>query len=60
MKDLYQVLRQKELDMERIRKEIEALRFVTPLLSEETETDKSVKPSLVASGTQSRRIGSGD
>jgi hypothetical protein len=59
MKDLYQVLRQKELDMERIRKEIEALRFVTPLLSEDTESDKNTRPSLVATPSQSRWNGNG-
>lgn len=48
MKDLYQVLRQKESDLERIRKEIEALRFVTPLLSEEKEPDKNARASLAA------------
>ena len=59
MKDLYQVLRQKELAMEQVRKEIEALRFVTPLLSEDTEADKNSRPSLLASPSQSRRT-SGD
>lgn len=57
MKDLYQILREKELDIERVRKEIEALRFVTPMLSEDGDTDKNVKPSLVAASSQSRRIG---
>jgi len=37
MKDLFQVLRQKELDIERVRKEIEALHFVIPLLAEEAD-----------------------
>ena len=37
MRDLYQVLRQKEMDLERIRREIEALRSVIPLLSDESE-----------------------
>ena len=59
MKDLYQVLRQKELAMEQVRKEIEALRFVTPLLSEDTEADKNTRPSLLAVPSQSRRT-SGD
>lgn len=58
MKDLYQVLREKELDLERIRKEIEALRYVTSMLAEESETDKNAKPSLV-SPSQSRWTGSG-
>ena len=34
MKDVYQVLREKELDVTRVRKEIEALRFAIPLLAE--------------------------
>jgi hypothetical protein len=34
MKDPYQILRQTETDIERVRKEIEALRFVIPLLAE--------------------------
>ncbi len=34
MKDVYQVLREKELDVMRVRKEVEALRFAIPLLAE--------------------------
>lgn len=61
MKDLYQVLRQKELDLERIRQEIEALRFVTPLLSEETtEAERNTRPARVATPSQFRRPGGGD
>jgi len=60
MKDLYQVLRQKELALEQIRKEIEALRFVTPLLSEDTEADKNTRPSLLAAPSHARRTSSGD
>jgi hypothetical protein len=37
MKDPYQVLRQKETDIERVRKEIEALHFVIPLLAEDAD-----------------------
>ncbi|HLV85353.1 MAG TPA: hypothetical protein VKV39_00145 [Candidatus Sulfotelmatobacter sp.] len=59
MKDVYQVLRQKELDIENIRKEIEALRVVTPLLLEDAEADKNTKPSLVTSPSQPWRTGSG-
>jgi hypothetical protein len=55
MKDLYQVLRQKELDIERIRKEIEALRFVTPLLSEDRAADKNARTSSVATPFDPRR-----
>jgi hypothetical protein len=34
MKDVYQVLREKELDVTRVRQEVEALRFAIPLLEE--------------------------
>jgi len=54
MRDLYQVLRQKELDLERTRKEIEALRSVIPLLSEELERGDKGRPSLSAA-PQTRR-----
>jgi hypothetical protein len=37
MKDLFQVLSQKEMDIERVRKEIKALHFVIPLLSEDAD-----------------------
>ena len=33
MKDLYQVLEQKKMEIERVRREIEALHFVIPLLA---------------------------
>ncbi|HEV8523754.1 MAG TPA: hypothetical protein VGQ71_04590 [Terriglobales bacterium] len=37
MKNIYEVLRQKELEMERLRKDIEALRVVAPMLMDEKE-----------------------
>jgi hypothetical protein len=37
MKDVYEILRQKEMDIVRVRKEIEALLSVIPLLADETE-----------------------
>ena len=37
MKDLFQVLSQKEMDIERVRKEIKALNFVIPLLAEDAD-----------------------
>ena len=37
MKDPYQVLRQKEMEIERVQKEIEALRFAVPLLAEDAD-----------------------
>ena len=35
MKNVYEVLRQKELELTRLEKEVEALRIAAPLLSEE-------------------------
>jgi hypothetical protein len=35
MRDFYQVLREKELEIVRVRHEIEALRAILPLLTEE-------------------------
>jgi hypothetical protein len=40
MKDIYEVLREKEMDLARLRVEVEALRFVAPLLA-----DRSGEPS---------------
>ena len=37
MKNVYEVLRQKELELTRLEKEVEALRVAAPLLSEEKE-----------------------
>lgn len=37
MRDLHQILREKEIDLERVRQEVEALRFVAPLLTDLTE-----------------------
>jgi hypothetical protein len=34
MRDLHEVLRQKEMDLARVRQEVEALRYVAPLLFE--------------------------
>lgn len=60
MRDLYQVLRQKELDIERIRKEIEALQSVLPLLSEEMERAEKGRPSLASVTSQPRRTSGAD
>jgi len=47
MKNVYEVLRQKEMELTRLEKEVEALRLVAPLLSEEKESMAEVsKPSL--------------
>jgi len=37
MNDLSQVLSQKEMDIERVRKQIKALHFVIPLLAEDAD-----------------------
>jgi uncharacterized protein YheU (UPF0270 family) len=49
MKNVYEVLRQKEMELTRLAKEVEALRLVAPLLSEEKEmSSDTVKPVLAA------------
>lgn len=45
MKNVYEVLRQKEMELTRLEKEVEALRLVAPLLSEEKESEMG-KPAL--------------
>jgi hypothetical protein len=54
MKNVYEVLRQKELELARLEKEVEALRVAAPLLSDEKETvtDTTIaKPTLTASAS---------
>jgi hypothetical protein len=47
MKNVYEVLRQKELELTRLEREVEALRVAAPLLSEEKEQlAEAPKPSL--------------
>jgi hypothetical protein len=46
MKNVYEVLRQKELEASRLRQEVEALRRVAPLLSEDEKAEKDNKPTL--------------
>lgn len=48
MKNVYEVLRQKEMELTRLEKEVEALRLVAPLLNEEKESLMSElgKPAL--------------
>ena len=63
MTDFYQVLRQKEMDIDRLRKEIEALQLVIPLLVEDTQpVFAPVSPSrsvVQHGGPQSGRNGNG-
>jgi hypothetical protein len=59
MKNVYEVLRQKEMELTRLEKEVEALRLVAPLLSEEKETGSEMaKPTLATAvgGPQTARI----
>ncbi len=41
MKNLYEVLRQKELEVQQLQKEIEALRLAARLLADDNETESS-------------------
>jgi len=53
MKNVYEVLRQKELELTRLEKEVEALRVAAPLLSDEKEAlAEAPKPSLTAAPPQ--------
>jgi FtsZ-binding cell division protein ZapB len=46
MKNVYEVLRQKELEVSRLQKEVEALRVAAPLLSEDAEAEDDRQPTL--------------
>ena len=52
MKNVYEVLRQKELELARLEKEVEALRVAAPLLSDDKDAAASEtavsKPALTA------------
>jgi len=50
MKNIYEVLRQKEADIERLKKELQALRAVAPLLEEEVLTEVQPAPPPSARG----------
>jgi len=59
MKDAYELLRQKQAELARVRKEIESLNIVAPLLSDERISDGSApnpdeSPTSALSGTISR------
>lgn len=57
MKNVYEVLRQKELELTRLEKEVEALRVAAPLLSDEKETLAEMpKPGMTAAAPPSARI----
>jgi hypothetical protein len=46
MRDVYEVLRQKELEMSRLQKEVEALRVAAPLLLADGEAENYNQPTL--------------
>jgi hypothetical protein len=43
MKNVFEVLRQKELELARVEKEVEALRVAAPLLSEDRADDRNTE-----------------
>ncbi len=47
MRDIYEVLRQKELEVSRLQTEVEALRVAAPLLSEDGEAENDNQPTLL-------------
>jgi hypothetical protein len=57
MKNVYEVLRQKELELARLEKEVEALRVAATLLSDEKEQVAEVpKPSITTTAPQPVRV----
>jgi hypothetical protein len=60
MKNVYEVLRQKELELTRLEKEVEALRVVAPLLSDNEKESmlegNNTKPTLASSSQPPLRI----
>ena len=44
MRDVYEILRQKEMDCARLKSEIEALRLVIPLLTDEEGSEQHDSP----------------
>jgi len=59
MKNVYEVLRQKELELARLEKEVEALRVAAPLLSDDKESmleATSNKPTLATPTTTQQPI----
>ncbi len=56
MKNVYEVLRQKEMELARLEKEVEALRLVAPLLSEELKDAADPTKSSFGGQAQPLRI----
>jgi len=55
MKNLHEVLRQKELELEDVQRQIEALRLAIRLCSDAGESDRSVSPGAFAENTAAPR-----
>src|SRR5947199_10215477 len=55
MKNVYEVLRQKELELARLEKEVEALRVAAPLLSDDKDAAEG-KPTLATAATPQQPI----
>jgi hypothetical protein len=58
MKNVYEVLRQKELELARLEKEVEALRVAAPLLSDDKDSmmeGTTNKPTLATPSTTSQQ-----
>jgi hypothetical protein len=54
MKDIYEILRRKELQISRLETEVEALRVVAPLLSENQDVSHDDQPTATRSTTPSQ------
>ena len=58
MKNVYEVLRQKELELARLEKEVEALRVAAPLLSDDKDINSDTanpKPTLASATATSQQ-----
>jgi hypothetical protein len=56
MKNVYEVLRHKELEVARVEKEVEALRVAAPLLSENDEAAFAASATSDSSSAQSQGL----
>jgi hypothetical protein len=56
MKNIYELLRQKELEISRLETEVEALRVAAPLLSDDHEAGHDIKPAATRSTTSSHPV----
>jgi len=57
MKNVYEVLRQKELEVSRVEKEVEALRVAAPLLSDHDDSNGTMDSSdTQSSGSQTDHV----